>query len=86
MIERDLESMQGLIEFFVEVSDPENRLGIAQMVARELLADGDRVRTLLPAAEADALLLAQARLLDPEATGTPPNPQKPASEPYSSPI
>jgi hypothetical protein len=71
MIERDLESMQGMIEFFVEVADPEDKLGVAQMVAREVLADGDRIRELLPPAEAEAFLAAQAALLGPEATGTP---------------
>jgi hypothetical protein len=53
------------------VADPENKLGIAQMVAREVLADGNRIRELLadePGA-ADRFLSAQAGLVGADVKG-----------------
>jgi hypothetical protein len=61
----DLDSPEGYIAFFTEVADPENKLGIARMVAAEMLADGNRVRAVLKdhPGMADRFLAAQARLL-----------------------
>jgi hypothetical protein len=69
----DLDSPEGYIAFCTEVADPENKLGVARMVAAEMLADGDRVRAVLKdhPGMADKFLAAQAALLreGPDDTG-----------------
>jgi hypothetical protein len=52
------------------VAEVGGKHALALRFATEILVQGDRVRTLLPPVEAEALLLSVARTLSPEADDT----------------